>query len=352
MVTTNETTTARSGTSGTVIAQGGANRISWGAVFAGAAVALAAMLLLSTLGVGIGAATIDPLMDKNPVSGVPAGSAIYLVIVQLVALAIGGYVAARLAGIPRVIGSALHGVVVWAVASLAMVWLATTAIGGLVSGSVSMLSAAANGAARATAALIPDDLQLPDMSVSDIRMNDLPPSIQSALRKQGITKENLKTQARQMFRNVISQQEQASARAATIATARDIIANPSDAMAEVDQLIDRLFGGPGAVLSEEDLKQALNVMQTRFGITQAEAEKIYNRWAERVKSAAAEVDAALSSAKKQSLEAASTAASVVSKVAFATFFASLLGLLAAGAAAAWGRPKDLIGSRASDHLSR
>ena len=78
-------------------------------------------------------------------------------------------------------------------------------MGGLVSGSTAMLSSAVSGAARATAAVVPDDFQLPDMSVSDIGMKDLPPSVQEALRKQGITKENFKSEARQMFRSVILQ---------------------------------------------------------------------------------------------------------------------------------------------------
>ena len=38
-------------------------------------------------------------------------------------------------------------------------------------------------------------------------------------------------------------------------------------MTEIDQLIDRLFGGPKAVISEEDRQQALSVIQNRFGIT-------------------------------------------------------------------------------------
>jgi hypothetical protein len=351
MVTANNQVLSPALSAGAGAAPGGnLSRVSWGAIFAGAVIALAVMLLLSALGVGIGAATIDPLTDENPISGVPTGSAIYLVIAQLIALGVGGYVAARLAGIPRTMGSVLHGVAVWALASLAMVWLATTAVGGLVSGSTAMLSSAANGAARAAAAVVPDDLQLPDMSMSDISMSDLPPSIQNALRKQGITKENFKSEARQMFRSVISKQEQATARAEAMQTARDIIANPSDAMTEIDQLIDRLFGGPQAVISDEDRQQAMSVMQNRFGITQAEAEQIYNRWVERAQSAAAEVESALATAKTQSLEAASAAASAVSKLGFATFFGLLLGLLAAGGAAMAGRPHDLIGSRANDYV--
>ena len=42
-----------------------ARRISWGAVFAGALVALVVQLALSLLGLGIGMGTVDPLEEAN-----------------------------------------------------------------------------------------------------------------------------------------------------------------------------------------------------------------------------------------------------------------------------------------------
>src|SRR5215208_3256419 len=44
------------------------NRVSWGAVLAGVAVALVTQLVLNLLGVGVGAATLDPYAgaDENP----------------------------------------------------------------------------------------------------------------------------------------------------------------------------------------------------------------------------------------------------------------------------------------------
>src|SRR5215813_9811557 len=42
------------------------NRVSWGAVLAGVAVALAVQLILNLLGIGLGAATFDPAGSNNP----------------------------------------------------------------------------------------------------------------------------------------------------------------------------------------------------------------------------------------------------------------------------------------------
>lgn len=48
-------------------------RISWGAILAGTAIAMALMVFPTTLGLGIGAASIDPLYDRNPLSGPGVG---------------------------------------------------------------------------------------------------------------------------------------------------------------------------------------------------------------------------------------------------------------------------------------
>ena len=42
------------------------NKVNWGAIFAGAVIALVIQFLLSLLGVGIGAATLDPSTGNNP----------------------------------------------------------------------------------------------------------------------------------------------------------------------------------------------------------------------------------------------------------------------------------------------
>ena len=42
------------------------NRVSWGAIFAGVVVGLVVQVLLTMLGVGIGAATIDPATNGSP----------------------------------------------------------------------------------------------------------------------------------------------------------------------------------------------------------------------------------------------------------------------------------------------
>ena len=131
-------------------------RISWGAVFAGAVVALATQLLLGMLGLGIGASTINPTTEQNPANGLGTGAAIWFTISTLLSLFAGGMVAGRLAGMPLRADGMLHGLVVWGTSTLLTFYLLTTAIGGIIGGTASILgkglSVAGQGAATAATA--------------------------------------------------------------------------------------------------------------------------------------------------------------------------------------------------------
>ena len=75
------------------------SRVSWGAVIAGAVLALAIALMLNALGAGVGATTIDATGRSSPsASSFGIGAAIWLLISNLIGLGVGGYVAARLSG--------------------------------------------------------------------------------------------------------------------------------------------------------------------------------------------------------------------------------------------------------------
>ena len=104
-------------------------RVSWGAIFAGAVIAMALMVFFTTLGIGFGAASIDPLYNEDAPGGLGTGSAIYIIVTQLISLAVGGYVASRLAGVPREQSSLIHGGAVWALSTLVLAYLAITGAG-------------------------------------------------------------------------------------------------------------------------------------------------------------------------------------------------------------------------------
>ena len=114
-------------------------RISWGAIIAGLIVALVTQIVLTMLGVAIGASTIDPLQEQRPLEGLGTGAAIWWVVSSLISLFLGGCVAGRLAGVPRKGDGALHGIIMWGTATLITFLLAGSALGGLFGGAFSAL---------------------------------------------------------------------------------------------------------------------------------------------------------------------------------------------------------------------
>lgn len=105
-------------------------RISWGAIFAGAIIALATQIVLALIGMAIGLATLNPASGDSPSgTALGAGAAIWLVVSSLISLFIGGYIAARLAG--RFNGW-LHGLITWGTLTLLTLMLLTTAAGQLI----------------------------------------------------------------------------------------------------------------------------------------------------------------------------------------------------------------------------
>jgi len=128
------------------------NKISWGAVFAGVAVALVVQLLLNLLGAGIGAAVIDPGTSDNPsATTLSVSTAVWFVVSGLIASFIGGFVASRLSGRPSRSTGSLHGLTSWAVTTLVVVYLLTTSVGALVGGVFSGLGGLVSSAGSTVA---------------------------------------------------------------------------------------------------------------------------------------------------------------------------------------------------------
>src|SRR5690242_2522563 len=68
------------------------NNVSWGAVLSGVFLALVVQLLLNMLGVGLGAATLDPLTGDNPsASTLSMGAAIWMGLSGILAAFVGGH---------------------------------------------------------------------------------------------------------------------------------------------------------------------------------------------------------------------------------------------------------------------
>src|ERR671916_311085 len=74
-------------------------RVSWGAIIAGAVIAVVIGFMLNILGVAVGATAVDAVNRDTPsASTFGIGAGIWLLAATLIGLAVGGYAAARLSG--------------------------------------------------------------------------------------------------------------------------------------------------------------------------------------------------------------------------------------------------------------
>jgi hypothetical protein len=116
--------------------------VSWGAIFAGAVVAVATSLILLALGAGLGYASMSvwPGLGAAGSSFTIAG-VIWLIVTQWFSAAIGGYIAGRLrhrwlaTHVHEVFfRDTAHGLVTWAVATLAVAAVTAGSLSSLVAG--------------------------------------------------------------------------------------------------------------------------------------------------------------------------------------------------------------------------
>jgi len=108
--------------------------IDWPSIIAGAVVAIAIGFVLNVLGLAIGAAAFNPFELNRQDEAISIGGGLYAIFAQLIALQIGAYIAARAARYPDHFGGALAGVMVWSLAVVVAIVLATWAAAATASG--------------------------------------------------------------------------------------------------------------------------------------------------------------------------------------------------------------------------
>jgi hypothetical protein len=157
------------------------SRISWGAVFAGVAVALATQLLLNLLGIGIGAATLNPAIGDSPsATSFSIGAGIWFALSSILAALAGGYAAGKLAGVPNESTGSWHGLTTWALATLVVFYLLSSTLGGLLGGAYRGMTNMLGGVASAVSSTTQTAAQVAGPSIS--HATDPFSSIDQALR--------------------------------------------------------------------------------------------------------------------------------------------------------------------------
>jgi len=228
----------------------GSPRVKWSAVFAGWAVGLAAQMVLTILGLGIGAWAID-LREANPAGGVPVGAGIWTGFSMLVSAFVGGYVTARLSGNADRSDGMYHGIVVWGVNWLVFAWLTTTAMSAMIGGAFSVfgttLQTLGRGVTSAASAAISQVGGNINLSSADLRRE-----IESVLRATG----KPELQPGQVQRDA------------------ERVAGSAQGGQPLNEVSDSALAELRDKLAALDRQAAINVMVNRFGMSEAQARQV------------------------------------------------------------------------------
>ena len=279
--------------------------VSWGAVLAGAAAAAALSFILLILGVGLGLSSVSPWSFNATAIGV--STIAWLAFMQLAASGIGGYMAGRL----RVKWSAVHtdevhfrdtahGLLAWAVATLLTVGL-------LAGGTRAVLSGAIDAGSGVAAAVSP--VAAAGAGAAGARAG-----------------EGGGANPLDYFSDMLLRAAPAPA-----ATGTPAVANPGATVADQRMEIGKIFATSLSTgsLAADDRAYLGQVVASRMGVTQAEAEaRVDAVYARAVKAAA--------DAKAAAQQAAETARKAGAHTALWMFVALLLGAFVASLAATFG----------------
>ncbi|MGX9729786.1 hypothetical protein ACWYXO_04010 [Janthinobacterium aestuarii] len=281
--------------------------VSWGAVLAGAAAAAALSFILLILGVGLGLSSVSPWSFNATAIGV--STIAWLAFMQLAASGIGGYMAGRL----RVKWSAIHtdevhfrdtahGLLAWAVATLITVAVMAGGTRAVLSGAIDAGSGVAAAVAPAAAGVGAAGAKADEGGANPL----------------------------DYFSDMLLR---APAVPATAAAATGTLAVPTANASTADQRMEtgRIFATSLSTgsLAADDRAYLGQVVASRTGLTQAEAEARVDAVYGRAAKAAAD-------AKARAQQAADTARKAGAHTALWMFVALLLGAFVASLAATFG----------------
>jgi hypothetical protein len=123
-------------------------RVSWGGIWGGVLVGMGLLMLLTALGLAIGATAVDPRDTEAQTIGI--GAAIWAGLTLLIALYIAGHVSTRIGAIFDRTTSTYEGFLVWVLSVLFMAFFAASGIGLVASGAFKLVG----GATQAIGAVV------------------------------------------------------------------------------------------------------------------------------------------------------------------------------------------------------
>lgn len=308
-------------------------RISWSAVFAGVIAALIVHILLGLLGTAIGATTIDPQQEQNPLQHLGTGALIWSGVSMLIAMAVGSYVAGRLAQRE----GALHGLLMFGVSTVITLWLAISLASGIIGGAFNILGSGMNALGSGISAVAPSvtNMAKEKLQENNINLDDLKGELETTLRQTGkpeLQPENLKQDANNEANNAENQ-------------AKNTAQNPQNADTDIANWMKGVINRHSDTLQAADRDALKNIIKARTGKSDAEAEQIVNQTEQSYQKAVQQYQQLKQEAEQKAREAAEKAAAATAKASWFAFFMLLIEAVLAAVVGRIGRrtqPREVL----------
>ncbi|MEN4927769.1 TIGR04086 family membrane protein [Erwinia billingiae] len=300
-------------------------RISWSAIFAGVILSVVIYLLLTILGTAIGATTIDPLKEQNPLDGLGTGAAIWTGLSMLISIGAGAFVTGRLAQRE----GALHGLLMWAVNTLFVVWLAISLLSSAVSGTASVIGSGFSMVGNGISAIAPS---IANKAKETLKENNFDlGNVQSELEKtlQQTGKPELQPQALKNDANKESQTAQDQA--------QNTANNPQNADTDLANWFKGVLQRNQDTLQAADVDALKNIIKARTGKSDQEVDQIVAQTQKSYEQARQKYQELKAQAEQKAREAAQQAAAATAKASWMTLIVLLIEAAVAGALGMMGR---------------
>ncbi len=269
------------------------NHISWGAILAGVVIALSIESLLNLLGIGLGLTAFTVDVDK--IQNIGMGSIIWLILIGIIAMFIGGWAAGRLANINLRLEGLLHGLAAWGLAMLLTFFFVTTTAGMLISGMTSSVS------------------QIFSLVGHSVSIKNVMPDLQPAL-------DQIKQKADQLFSENNQNKKQEAKESATEVSQQ----SPTEIKAQLQEAITALLTAANDDDMETARQKLIDFLAKNTSMDQLQAENTVNDWQQNYNAMKQQV-------KEKAIASTEEASHALGKIAIIIFFVFLLSAIASAA---------------------
>jgi len=300
-------------------------RISWSAIFAGVIISMVVYLLLAILGTAIGASTIDPLKEQNPLDGIGTGAAIWTGASMLISIAAGAYASGRLAQRE----GALHGLLMFGVNTLICTWFLIVVVNNTLTGAGNIIGSGLQTVGSGISAIAPPATRMvkDKLAENNINLDSLQNELETTLRQSGkaeLQPENLENKAQNEVNNA---QNQASATANA----------PQNADTDLAGFIQGLIERNESTFQAADRDALKNIIKARTGKSDEEVDQMVNQAEKSYQQARAKYEELKQQAEQKAREAGEKAAAATAKASWFAFFMLIVEAVLAGAMGMLGR---------------